>query len=538
MLSEKPTNEPVLEYLKGNPETVELKSELARLKAREIEIPLIIGGKEIKTDKVLEIRIPHNTKHLLGRYHLAGEQEIDLAIEAALKAKDGWLERSWEDRAEIFNKAANLLAGKWRATLNATTMLGQSKTFHEAEIDTVEIIDFWRFNVYYALNLIQAQPFSPDKNVKNQLEYRPLEGFVFAVSPFNFTSIGANLPTAPAIMGNVVLWKPASNSVYSNYFIMKVLEDARFPPGVINFIPGPGSVVGPHVMKHREFSALHFTGSTSTLHSIWHFITRNLSTYKNMPRIVGETGGKGFVVVHSSADIDEVMAGLIRGAFGYQGQKCSAVTRAYIPKSTWPKIRRVLLTNLTTVKVGDIEDPETFMGAIIDKKAFDKIKAYLDYAKSTPNTNEIIFGGKIDSTKGYFVEPTVIVTTTPKCKLMEEEIFGPILTCFVYPDNDFLDILDLVDTTSPYGLTGAIFAKDQVIIEKTKTRLRYSAGNFYINDKPTGAVVGQQPFGGARGSGTNDKAGSHLNLIRWVSPRAIKENYAPPRDYAYKYMME
>jgi 1-pyrroline-5-carboxylate dehydrogenase len=508
------------------------------MKKNNQEIPIIIGNQAIKTEQVRDIRIPHNKKHILGHYFLAGRTEVDLAIESVLIAKTKWLERSWEVRRAIFDKAATMLTNKWRSTLVAATMLGQSKTIYEAEVDIVEIIDFWRFNIYFGSMIQEQQPISPVKGVKNRLEYRPLEGFVFGVSPFNFTSIGANLPTSPALMGNTVIWKPASSSVYSNFFVMKLLQEAGLPQGVINFLPGKGSSIGPRILAHRELAGVHFTGSTGTLSSIWEDITNHLPQYKNMPRIIGETGGKGFLLVHSSADLDEVVTALIRGAFGFQGQKCSAVTRGYFPQSMWIDIQRKLIHELESLKVGDIEDPKTFMGAVIDANAFNSIKEYINYAKSTPEINEIIFGGKTDESVGYFIDPTVIVTQDPKCKLMVEEIFGPVLTCYIYPDDDFLQILDLVDQTSPYGLTGAIFTKDQQIIDLATNRLRYAAGNFYVNDKPTGAVVGQQPFGGARASGTNDKAGSFMNIIRWVSPRTIKENHTPPKRYSYKYMLE
>nr|WP_233488446.1 L-glutamate gamma-semialdehyde dehydrogenase [Petrotoga sp. 9PW.55.5.1] len=534
---EMPQNEPILNYEPGSKEKEELKRKLADLKNQKIEIPLIIGGKEIKTGDLGKCIMPHDHQHILAEYHKAGEKEIKMAIESALEAKKIWNEFSWVDRLSIFKKAADLLSTSWRPTLNAATMLAQSKNVFQAEIDSAcELIDFLRFNSYYATKIYMDQP----KSVKgswNRLEYRPLEGFIFSVTPFNFTSIAGNLPTAPAIMGNTVLWKPASSAVYSAYFFMKLLQEAGLPDGVINFIPAPGSKIGDLVLNDSNFAGLHFTGSNSTFQKMWQNIGNNIENYKSYPRIVGETGGKDFIVAHESSKIEPLVTALVRGAFEYQGQKCSAVSRAYIPNNIWTTVREKLISDLKEIKMGTPEDFTNFMNAVIDKGAFDKIKSYIEFAKNSSDA-EIIFGGKCDDSVGYYIEPTVILTSNPKFKTMQEEIFGPVLTIYVYDSKEYEETLKLSDETSPYGLTGAIFAQDRKAIIKAEKILVNAAGNFYINDKPTGAVVAQQPFGGARSSGTNDKAGSAVNLLKWVSIRTIKENFIPPEDFKYPFMKE
>lgn len=532
-----PSTEPVLGYAPGSPEKASLKAQLKKMLSEEIEIPLIIGGKEVKTGQMADCRIPHDHGHLLGRYHKAGPEEIDKAVESAKSAWKDWSEMDWVSRSSIFLRAAELLATKYRDIVNAATMLGQSKTAHQAEIDAAcELIDFYRFNPYYMSQIYAQQPDS-SPGIWNYVEYRPLEGFVFAITPFNFTSIAGNLPTAPAMMGNVALWKPASSAVYSAYFLALMFKEAGLPDGVINFIPGPGRYVGDPVLGKPDLAGVHFTGSTEVFQGMWKTIGANIKNYKSYPRIVGETGGKDFIFVHESADIDVVVTALIRGAYEYQGQKCSAASRAYIPSNLWNSIKDNLIDQAKTIKMGDIVDFSTFMGAVIDKAAFDTIVEYIEFAKQSTDA-EIIFGGKYDDSKGYFIEPTVVVTTDPHYKLMEEEIFGPVLTIFVYDKNKFQETLKICDTTSPYGLTGAIFANDRQAVIQGFKALRHSAGNFYINDKPTGAVVSQQPFGGARGSGTNDKAGSYMNLLRWTSARTIKETMNPPRDYRYPFLQE
>ncbi len=532
-----PKNEPVLSYAKGSNERKLIQEELKKQLSNPVEIPVIINGQEIKTGIKEEIRCPHDHSKVLGFYHKAGAKEAELAIKSALEARKTWAVTPWEERAKILLKAAELLAGPYRMIMNAATMLGQSKTVFQAEIDSAcELIDFWRFNPYYMQKVYSDQPLSiPEAN--NRVQYRPLEGFVLAVTPFNFTSIGGNLPTAPVLMGNVALWKPASTSVLSSYYVMKILETAGLPKGVINFIPGKGSEIGKIVMDHPELAGIHFTGSTSTFHSMWKTVSNNLDKYRSYPRMVGETGGKDFVLAYKDADPKEVAIALVRGAFEYQGQKCSAASRAYIPTSIWNDTKKHIVEMVGRIKVGDINDFTNFMGAVIDASSFKTIKEYIDYAKAS-NDAELICGGEYDDKKGYFIQPTVIVTTDPKFKTMKEEIFGPVLTIFIYNDTDLEKTLDLVDTTSAYALTGAIFAKDRKMIEHLTQRLENSAGNFYVNDKPTGAVVGQQPFGGARASGTNDKAGSYLNLIRWTSPRTIKETLVQPTDFTYPFMAE
>ncbi len=532
-----PVNEPVLSYAPGTPERKALQGQLEKMLHEEIEIPLIIGGKEVKTGDMADCRCPHDHRHRLARYHKAGAKEVDLAVAAAKSAWKDWSELDWMSRAAIFLRAAELLSTKYRFILNAATMLGQSKTAHQAEIDSAcELIDFYRFNPYYMSQIYTQQPDSAP-GTWNYMEYRALEGFVFAVTPFNFTSIAGNLPTSPAMMGNTVLWKPASSAVYSAYFLTLLWKEAGLPDGVINFIPGSGRFVGDPVLEKPDLAGVHFTGSTSVFQGMWKTIGSNIMNYKNYPRIVGETGGKDFVFVHASADVEVVVTALIRGAFEYQGQKCSAASRAYIPDNLWPAIKTRMLDELRTIKMGDITDFSNFMGAVIDEAAFTSITEYIEYAKKSGEA-EILSGGGYDKSKGYFIEPTVVKVTNPKHKLMEEEIFGPVLTVYVYPAAEFTATLKLCDETSPYGLTGSIMALDRKAICEAMTVLRHAAGNFYINDKPTGAVVGQQPFGGARGSGTNDKAGSYLNLLRWTSARAIKENLNPPRDYRYPFLAE
>ncbi|MCS7052795.1 MAG: L-glutamate gamma-semialdehyde dehydrogenase [Ignavibacterium sp.] len=531
-----PINEPVKSYKPGSPEREELKRKINELKSQQIEIPLIIGGEEIRTGNTEEIRIPHNHKHILGVYHKASKKEVEMAIEAALEARKEWSSMPWEHRVSVFLKIAELLAGPWRSTLNAATMLGQSKTVHQAEIDSAcELVDFYRFNSFFMAELMKDQPISPT-GFWNRVEYRPLEGFIFAVTPFNFTSIAGNLPTAPAIVGNVSLWKPASSAVYSAYWLMKLFEEAGLPKGVINFVPGSGGQVGNPALTNPNLAGVHFTGSTEVFQNMWKVISDNLKNMKYYPRIVGETGGKDFIFAHNSADIDALVVAALRGAFEYQGQKCSAASRMYVPKSIWKQFKDKYVEEVSKIKMGDVEDFTNFMGAVIDKGAFETITSYIKYAKDSDEA-EIITGGNFDDTVGYFIEPTTIVTTNPKFKTMEEEIFGPVLTIYVYEDEKLDETLKLCDETSPYGLTGAIFAQDRKAIVKMSDALRNAAGNFYINDKPTGAVVAQQPFGGGRASGTNDKAGSAMNILRWMTARSIKETFDPPKDWRYPFMV-
>jgi 1-pyrroline-5-carboxylate dehydrogenase len=528
-------NEVPLMYAPGTPECDALKRTLKELQSEEIEIPLIIGGKEVKTGKTADVRPPHNHSKKLGVYHKAGEKEVNMAIEAALKARQEWAELPWEQRASVFRKAAELLTGPWRFRINAATMLGQSKTPHQSEIEAIaELADFWRFNTLYMTNIFKDQPYSPTA-MWNRVEYRPLEGFIFAVTPFNFTAIAGNLPTAPAMVGNVSLWKPASSAVYSAYFVMRVLMEAGLPPGVINFIPGSGSQVGNPVMASRDLAGIHFTGSTAVFQQMWKQVGDNIRNMKYYPRIVGETGGKDFIFAHPSADVDAMVVAAIRGAYEYQGQKCSAASRMYISRSIWPEFKKKYVAEVKKIKVGDIEDFTNFMGAVIDKAAYQSITEYIDFAKKSDEA-EIITGGEYDDSKGYFIQPTTIVTTNPRFKTMEEEIFGPVLTIYVYDDEKFEDTLTLCDETSPYALTGAIFSQDRYALHYMMNRLRNAAGNFYVNDKPTAAVVHQQPFGGGRASGTNDKAGSQMNLLRWMTARSIKETFDPPKDWRYPYM--
>ena len=530
-----PYNEPVLSYKKDSAERAELERKLDELQSKQVEIPIIIGGKAVKTGRTVEIKTPHNHKIGLGFYHKAGEEEVNAAIESALKARRAWSEMPWEHRVSIFQKAADLLAGPWRSTLNAATMLGQSKTVHQAEIDAIaELSDFWRFNTSYMTQLMAEQPYSPP-GMWNRIEYRPLEGFIFAVTPFNFTSIAGNLPTAPAIIGNVVLWKPASSAVYSAYYLMKLLQEAGLPDGVINFIPGSGGEVGYPVMTSPYMSGIHFTGSTEVFQSMWKTVGENIENMKYYPRIVGETGGKDFIFVHKSANIKALVIAAIRGSFEYQGQKCSAASRMYIPESLWEGFRKLYMEEVAKITIGEPTDFKNFFTAVIDEAAFKNIKEYIEYAQDADDA-EIITGGTFDDSKGYFIDPTTIVTTNPHFKTMEEEIFGPVLTIYVYPDKDFKETLDLCDQTSPYALTGAIWAQDRQAIIEMSDHLRNAAGNLYINDKPTAAVVGQQPFGGSRASGTNDKAGSAMNILRWTTARTIKETMVPPEDWTYPFM--
>lgn len=532
-----PENEQVKSYSPGTRERKALSEELDRLTAEVTDIPLIIGGKEIRTGDTDTVVMPHNHHHKLAIYHKAGEKEVKMAIDAAMKAHREWAEISWVERLSISLKAAELISKKYRALINAATMLGQSKNVMQAEIDAAcETIDFLRFNAHYISDIYNDQPHS-EPGIVNRIEYRPIEGFIFAVTPFNFTAIASNLNMSPAVMGNTLLWKPATTSILSNYFLMKIFKEAGLPDGVINFIPGPGTLVGNAVLSDHNFAGLHFTGSNNTFNHLWQTSAANLSKYRSYPKIVGETGGKDFILVHNSAGADEVATALVRGAFEYQGQKCSAASRAYIPESLWPKVKEIMLDMLSQITVGDVRQFSNFMNAVIDERSFENIMGYINKANSSPDAT-ILYGGKGDKTTGYFVEPTVIQVTDPHFVTMKEEIFGPVLTLFIYKDNEFDKTLELVDSTSPFGLTGSIFAQDRDVLVKACRALRYAAGNLYYNDKPTGAVVGQQPFGGARQSGTNDKAGSHLNLLRWTSPRTIKETLIPPTDFRYPFMKD
>ena len=530
-----PVNEPVQSYAPGSPERAELKERLETMQAERADIPAIIGGKEIRTGETAQSVMPHNHRHVLADWHKATSAHVDQAIEASRKAQREWANWAWEDRAAVFLKAAELLTTTWRQTINAATMLGQSKTVFQAEIDSAcELIDFWRFNPHYAQQLYDEQPLS-DHTMWNQLDYRGLEGFVYAVTPFNFTSIAGNLPTAPALMGNTVIWKPASSAMLSAYYLMKLLEEAGVPPGVINFVPGDAAMISDKLLAHRDLAGVHFTGSTGVFNSMWKTIGASMSNYRSYPRIVGETGGKDFIVAHASADPVALSVAIARGGFEYQGQKCSAASRVYVPESLWPEVRDRTVAMMGEMKMGDITDFTNFVGAVIDRKAFDKIGEYVTHGRSNA---KIIAGGGVRGEDGYFIEPTLVETSDPGYKLLCEEIFGPVVTAHVYPDSKWEETLQIVDQTSPYALTGAIFSQDRSAVRTAAGALRNAAGNFYINDKPTGAVVGQQPFGGARGSGTNDKAGSKLNLTRWVSARNIKETFSPPRDHKYPFMSE
>ena len=533
----RPENEKVLPYTKGTAEREALEAELERQSSIQVEIPLIIGGREVKTGNTGKVVMPHNHKHVLAVYHKAGEKEVKMAIEAAMKAHQQWAEMSWVERVSITLKIAELIATKHRYLMNASTMLGQGKNAYQAEIEAVaEAIDFLRFNAHYVSEIYDDQPHSERGNL-NRIEYRPLEGFVFAVSPFNFTAIASNLSLAPVVLGNTAVWKPASTALLSNYYLMRIFREAGLPDGVINFLPGSGSQIGDIVLKHKDLGGVHFTGSNNTFNHIWKTVAENLENYRSYPRVVGETGGKDFVVVHPSADVEEVSTALVGGAFEYQGQKCSAASRAYIPASLWPDIKKSMGNNISLIKKGDVRNFCNFVNAVIDEGAFDKIMGYIDKARDSDEA-EIVFGGSGDKSDGYFIDPTVILTSNPHFITMEEEIFGPVLTIYIYEDEDFEQTLELCDQTSPYGLTGAIFSKDRRATIKACQVLRYAAGNFYFNDKPTGAVVGQQPFGGARMSGTNDKAGSYLNLLRWINPRSVKDTFNPPVDFRYQFMQE
>tara|TARA_B100000029_G_scaffold515208_1_gene621139 strand:+ start:39163 stop:40800 length:1638 start_codon:yes stop_codon:yes gene_type:complete len=533
-----PKNDPIRSYYSESAERKKLITQINELKNQVIEIPLIIGGKEVRTGNLGNCLIPHKHSHILGRFHKAGEKELILAIDSAAKAWKFWSKTTLKERSKIYIKMAELASGKWRQILNASTILNMSKTVFQAEIDAAcESVDFFNFNTFFAQELEKNQPLYSPPPTNNTIEYRSLEGFIFAVTPFNFTSIAANLPTAPSLMGNVVIWKPASSAVYPAWFLMQLFKEAGLPDGVINFIPGNGSQIGPFIMKHPDLSGVHFTGSTSVFQKMWETIGENISKYKSYPRLVGETGGKDFCIAHETAEIESLITGMIRGAFEFQGQKCSAMSRAYIPSNIWKKIKNRLIKEVSILKMGDPEDFNNFITAVIDQTAFNSIKRYIDLAKNSSDA-EILVGGKCDDSVGYFIEPTIIKTKDPFFKTMEEEIFGPVLTIYIYEPADWEQTLKLIDNTSPYALTGCVFSKDEKAIEEAKIALRHSAGNFYINDKPTGAVVGQQPFGGGRASGTNDKAGSIFNLIRWVSQRTIKENSAPPKNYRYPYMEE
>jgi 1-pyrroline-5-carboxylate dehydrogenase len=530
-----PVNEPVKSYAPGSPERAELKARLETMSNERVDIPIVIGGKEIRTGDTTPAVMPHSHKHVLGDWHRAGAQHVTMAIEAARAARKEWANWPWEDRAAVFLRAAELLATKYRATINAATMLGQSKTVYQAEIDAAcELTDFWRFNPAYAQELYSEQPIS-SPGMWNQLDYRPLEGFVYAVSPFNFTAIGGNLPGAPALMGNTVVWKPASTAMLSAHYILKVLEEAGLPPGVINMVPGDAAEISNICLAHRELAGVHFTGSTGVFNSMWKTIGANMSSYLSYPRIVGETGGKDFIVAHPSADPQAVAVAIARGGFEYQGQKCSAASRVYVPRSLWKQVRDSTVAMMEEIKQGDVRDFRNFVSAVIDKKSFDKISDYLDDARKNA---KIVAGGTAEGKEGFYIAPTLVETDEPAYRLLCEEIFGPVVTAYVYDDSKWTETLQTVDKTSPYALTGAVFSNDRRALREATLALRNAAGNFYLNDKPTGAVVGQQPFGGARSSGTNDKAGSKMNLMRWVSARTIKETFNPPTDYKYPFMGE
>jgi 1-pyrroline-5-carboxylate dehydrogenase len=530
-----PINEPNYAYLPGSPERTDLKSRLKAMASEKVDIPIIIGGCEIRTGRVHPVVMPHDHRHELGQWHEADAAHVEQAIAAAATAHREWASWTLDDRAAVLLRAAELLTTTWRATVNAATMLGQSKTAFQSEIDAAsELIDFWRFNPYFAQEIYAEQPISTHA-ASNQLEYRPLEGFVYAVTPFNFTSIAGNLPTAPALMGNTVVWKPAASAMLSAYYVMRLLEAAGLPPGVINFVPGDPVQASNMLLDSPDLAGVHFTGSTAVFQGMWRTVGENISRYRSYPRLVGETGGKDFVVAHPSADVQELAVAIARGGFEFQGQKCSAVSRVYVPQSLWPETRDRVVAMMRDMKMGDVQDFRTFLGAVIDRKAFTKISAYLDDARKNAT---IIQGGNARDEKGYFVEPTLVETQDPAYRLLREEIFGPVVTAYVYPDHNWEETLTVIDGTSPYALTGSVFSRDRAAIRQAMQALRYAAGNFYVNDKPTGAVVGQQPFGGARASGTNDKAGSKINLLRWVNARTIKETFSPPRDYKYGYMVD
>jgi len=528
-------NEPIKSYAPGSPERAELKAKLKQMAGEKIEIPLVIGGRDVRTGDTAPAVMPHDHRHVLADWHRARREDVEKAISAAAEAHREWSAWPWEDRAAVFLKAGELLTTTWRSTLNAATMLGQSKTAFQAEIDAAcELIDFWRFNPWYAQQLLEEQPLS-DHSMWNQLEYRPLEGFVYAVTPFNFTSIGGNLPTAPALMGSTVLWKPASSATLSAYYILRLLQEAGLPPGVINFVPGDAGLISEVALGHRDLAGVHFTGSTAVFNSMWKTIGGSMARYRSYPRIVGETGGKDFIVAHASADAQALAVAVVRGGFEYQGQKCSAVSRIYVPRSLWGDVRDRAVAMMRDIKMGDVTDFRNFMGAVIDARAFQKIGEYLAEARKSA---KIVYGGNLSGEKGWFIEPTLVETDDPAHRLLCEEIFGPVVTAHVYDDAKWEETLRVVDSTSPYALTGSVFAQDRAAVRQAASLLRNAAGNFYVNDKPTGAVVGQQPFGGARASGTNDKAGSKLNLVRWTSARTVKETFSPPRDYRYPFMAE
>ncbi len=531
-----PYNEPVRGYEPGSPERSELRHRLDELAGQRLEIPLVIGGEEVRTGDTFEAVMPHRRGHVLADVHRGGAAEVERAIAAAADAWQDWSRTPWQERAAVFLRAAELLAGPWRMTLNAATMLGQSKTAHQAEIDAAcELIDFWRFNVRYMTRIYEEQPLSVP-GAWNRMEYRPLEGFVFAVTPFNFTSIAGNLPTSAALMGNTVVWKPASTAALSAHFLMRLWQEAGLPPGVINLVYGSGAAIGDPALASEHLAGIHFTGSTPVFQGMWRTVGANIGRYRNYPRLVGETGGKDFIVAHPSADPDAVATAILRGSFEYQGQKCSAASRVFAPASLWPRVRERVCGELAEMRMGDVADFSNFLGAVIDASAFATQRQAIEEAKASGGTARVVAGGGYDDSEGWFVQPTVIETSDPDFRTMKEELFGPVVTAFVYDDSHYEETLELVDKGTPYGLTGAVFARDLRAVETAEEKLRYAAGNFYVNDKPTGAVVGQQPFGGARASGTNDKAGSLWNLARWVSPRAVKETFVPPRDYRYPFL--
>ena len=530
-----PINEPIRSYAPGTPDRQALKNKLAAMSAEKIEIPIIIGGKEIRTGNTGTQVMPHRHGHVLATWHKAGAKEVEQAIKAAAEARREWASWSFEDRASVFLRVAEMMAATWHETTNAATMLNQSKTAHQSEIDAVcESIDFLRFNVHFAEQIYDNQPVNA-QGMWNRLDYRPLEGFIYTVTPFNFTSIGTNLSSAPAIMGNSVIWKPASSTVYSNYYIFKLFEAAGLPPGVINFVPGDAGVISEVLLNHADLAGIHFTGSTAVFQKMWRTVGENISKYRTYPRLVGETGGKDFILAHASAEPDALITAIIRGGFEYQGQKCSAASRVYIPDSMWKRIKDKLIETTNSLSIGDVSDFRNFMGAVIDRAAFQKLAGYIQEAQRSDGA-QVIAGGETDDSVGYFIRPTLIQARRPDYRTMCEELFGPVVTLYVYPEGQWNEILSIVDTTSPYGLTGGVFATDRNAIADAHRMLRFAAGNFYVNDKPTGAVVGQQPFGGSRASGTNDKAGSMMNLLRWVSCRTIKENFVPPTDYRYPFM--
>lgn len=530
-----PVNDPIRGYAPGSPERAALEAELARQSQLDVEIPAVIGGKEIRTGKTVPVTMPHRHGHQIAHVHQVDARGLDQAVAAAREAQHEWASWRFEDRAAVFLRAADLLAGPWRQVLNAATMIGQSKTCHQAEIDSAcELVDFWRFNAFWAERLLQDQPIAAP-GMWNRMDYRPLEGFVYAITPFNFTAIGGNLPGAPALMGNTVVWKPSATAALSNYYVMRLLEAAGLPPGVINFVPGDAVEVSNRLLEDPALAGIHFTGSTEVFRLLWKGVAERLDRYLSYPRLVGETGGKDFVMVHASSDPQEVAVALVRGAFEYQGQKCSAASRAYLPRSLWPQVRDRMVAMMETIRMGDVADFSNFMGAVIDQKAFKRIKSYLDRASKDTGVT-IVAGGGTEDREGWFIEPTLVETTDPSYRLMCEEIFGPVLAVHVYPDARWSETLAVVDRTSPYALTGAVFARDRAAVQEADRVLRFAAGNYYVNDKPTGAVVGQQPFGGGRASGTNDKAGSVLNLLRWVSPRTVKETFVPPTDYRYPFL--